>query len=64
MTEEKDSLFFNEEDFEDKAEWLEYSKHIRKTEEEREKKERESLPTHPGASHADNLAAKKAAQND
>jgi len=57
MTEEKDHLFFNEEDFEDKAEWEEYSKHILKTEEEREK-EHKFLHDHPGASHADYLAFK------
>ncbi|KXU39085.1 hypothetical protein AXE65_10255 [Ventosimonas gracilis] len=62
MADEKDDLFFSEEDFEDKAEWLEYSKHVHKEEEEREKKEQEFLRTHPGASHADYLAAKEAAK--
>jgi len=57
MTDEKNGLFFNEDDFEDKAEWLEYSKHVRKAEEEREK-EQQFLRNHPGASHADYLAAK------
>jgi len=57
MTEEKNDLFFNEDDFEDKAEWLEYSKHVHKAEEEREK-EQQFLRNHLGKSHADYLAAK------
>jgi len=57
MTEENDHLFFTEDDFEDKAEWEAYSKHVIKAEEEREK-EHDFLRTHPGASHADYLAEK------